>query len=118
MNKTAVIIAGIVATLSSCQTPATTVPQPGSKVETEAHKCVQEIWKRKEKKKTTGEISWNTHVKPGTTDVVGLSYIEVSSDGSRPGEAWRSCMKARGVDIATLDLGDRELAPGRLPDIN
>ncbi|MBY5503148.1 hypothetical protein HFO82_31745 [Rhizobium leguminosarum] len=112
MKKTAAITAGIVATLSSCQTNAPAPSDPTSRVADAAHKCVQEIWNRDERKTTTGEITWNTDI------TVGLSYIEVGSDGNRPGGAWRACMKARGVDTSTLDLGDREMAPGRLADIN
>jgi len=118
MNKTSVVIAGIVAMLSSCQTQSRSPLPPGSKVEAAAEKCVQEVQSRKEKKQSIGQITWNANVAPGAKEDVGLPYIEVSSDGRRPGEAWRSCMKAHGVDTATLDLGDRELAPARLPNIN
>lgn len=117
MFKNIVLVLGVAAALSSCQTEAPK-QEKATSVERAATACANEVYARKERKKSMGQINWNTNVTPGTKDDVPLDYIEVTSDGDRPGQAWRNCMLGRGIDTAKLDLGDRPVSQGKLPDIN
>ncbi len=49
--------------------------------------------------KMSSKLFQSTNSSPGSTvsNSVGVPYVEVPSDGSDPGHAWRSCMNKEGV---------------------
>lgn len=114
MIKTSIISIALMFALTSCKT------QEGEKLDVEkaAAACAAKVEKRKERKVSSFQINLTTHPVNGQSLDIPLPYAEVSSDGDRPGYAWRTCMSERGFDTQRLDLGEKNLPAHRLPDVN
>ncbi|MGL3605749.1 hypothetical protein ACSV9I_04490 [Rhizobium sp. G187] len=99
--------------LSGCQA-SKSASSYNEHVEATASACADEVAAKKDAKKLMGSIMWNAKATAGHMDSVDLPYVELGAD---KGAAWRACMASRGVPVDTLDLGEREVEPRRLPDI-